>query len=150
MSADIALLEVPLEQADIRKLIPHADSMCLLHQVLRWDSTGIECLALSHRSPDNPLRHNGILPIHTGIEYCAQAIALHGGLTHKETGAPRRGYLVVILNTQWHAQRLDDCAHALRVMATRQVRLQQGASYRFALEHQGHSLLTGQAVVALE
>ncbi len=90
------------------------------------------------------------MPIHAGIEYCAQAIALHGGLTHKETGPPRRGYLAVIINTQWQVQRLDDCVGDLHVTATRQVRLQQGASYRFALQHEGHTLLTGQAVVALD
>ncbi len=139
-----------LDQAAIRQHIPHAGTMCLLDQVLRWDHTDIECLAVSHRSLDNPLRHNGILPIHAGIEYCAQAIALHGGLTHKDSGPPRRGYLAVILGTQWYAQRLDDCAGALHVTATRQVRLQQGASYQFALQHEGHTLLTGQAVVALD
>jgi predicted hotdog family 3-hydroxylacyl-ACP dehydratase len=139
-----------IEQAEIRTLIPHAHAMCLLQRVLAWSYDDIECVATSHRDLDNPLRHDDCLPIHAGIEYCAQAIALHGGLTHRESGPPRRGYLAVIISTQWNAQRLDDCAGDLRVYANRQVRLQQGASYKFRLDHDGHTLLTGQAVVALD
>lgn len=139
-----------IEQAEIRTLIPHAQAMCLLERVLTWTHDDIDCVATSHRDPSNPLRHENFLPIHAGIEYCAQAIALHGGLTHRESGPPRRGYLAVIIGAQWHVQRLDDCAGELRVYANRQVRLQQGASYKFRLDHQGHTLLTGQAVVALD
>jgi len=140
--------------------VPHAGSMCLLDQVLLCDATEIECSAISHRDADNPLRHNGVLPIHVGIEYCAQAIAIHGRLCDLSTtenrpdnhteDAPRRGYLAVILNTEWQTDRLDLCAGNLHVFAKKQVALQQGATYSFALKHEGHTLLVGQAVVALE
>jgi predicted hotdog family 3-hydroxylacyl-ACP dehydratase len=150
MSTAPATLAAPIEQADIRRLIPHADNMCLLDRVLRWTDTDIECTAIGHCALDHPLRHDGILSIHTGIEYCAQAIAVHGSLTNKERGPPRRGFLAVILNTQWHVQRLDDCIGALQITAQKLVVLQQGVNYTFAINHEGHALLTGQAVVALE
>jgi len=141
-------------QAEIRKLIPHAGNMCLLNRVLRFDANEIECEAISHRDLDNPLRHNDELPIHAGIEYCAQAIAAHGGLTGQSANGgstvPRRGYLAVILNTEWSVDRLDTLAHPLLVSAKKQTVLQQGVQYAFAIQHEGHTLLSGQAVVALE
>lgn len=154
MSTLQASLAAPLEQADIRKLIPHAEAMCLLSRILRFDADEIECEAASHRDPNNPLRHNNELPIHVGIEYCAQAIAAHGGLTNQgaqnESSAPRRGYLAVILNTEWSVERLDTLEHPLHIAARKLTVLQQGVQYAFAIRHEGHTLLTGQAVVALE
>jgi predicted hotdog family 3-hydroxylacyl-ACP dehydratase len=144
---------LPIEQVAIRRLIPHAGNMCLLNRVVACDASSIECEAVSHRETDNPLRHSDRLPIHAGIEYCAQAIAVHGALTAESKDAqlePRRGYLAVIMNTQWHVERLDDCKSALQVFATKQVTLQQGVSYAFLLKHEGHTLLAGQAVVALD
>jgi predicted hotdog family 3-hydroxylacyl-ACP dehydratase len=144
-------LAMPILRDRIRELIPHAGSMCLLDRVVAYDDAGIECAAISHRDADNPLRHRGMLPVHIGIEYCAQAIAVHGRLTaSSETGAPRRGYLAVILNTEWSVERLDNCDGELNVFAVKQVALQQGVTYAIELKHQGHTLLKGQAVVALE
>lgn len=141
---------VPIDGSRIRELIPHAGSMCLLHQVIACTPERIECLALSHRDAENPLRHNGGLPIHAGVEYCAQAIAVHGRLTQGGGREPRRGYLAVVLNTEWRIERLDTCAGPLHVAATKQVVLEQGVSYAFELKHDGATILRGQAVVALE
>ena len=66
---------------DIATLIPHSGSMCLLDGVLSWDENTILCRTASHRLPDNPLRSNGRLAGVCGVEYAAQAMALHGGLT---------------------------------------------------------------------
>lgn len=150
MTTPHASIEAPIGQDEIRKLIPHAGAMCLLDKVLRFDAAEIACEAVSHRDADNPLRHEGQLPIHTGIEYCAQAIAAHGGLTSATAGPPRRGYLAVILNTEWSVDRLDTLAHPLLITARKLTVLQQGVQYAFAIQHEGHTLLSGQAVVALE
>ena len=150
MNPEAATLKAPLDQATIRRLIPHAGAMCLLDRVVSWNDAEIECAAVSHRAGDNPLRHDDALPIHAGIEYCAQAIAVHGQLTGKNSGPPRRGYIAVVMNTDWRAQRLDNIEGELRVFAKKQVVLQQGVTYAFAIRHEGHTLLTGQTVVALE
>jgi predicted hotdog family 3-hydroxylacyl-ACP dehydratase len=152
LGRELALMKLPtpIHRDRIRELIPHAGSMCLLDRVVVYDDDAIECAAVSHRDSDNPLRHRGMLPVHTGIEYCAQAIAIHGQLTGGESGAPRRGYLAVIMNTEWTVERLDDCDGELNVFAVKQVALQQGVTYAFELKHQGHTLLKGQTVVALE
>ena len=54
--------------------------MCLLDEVLTWDATQIRCRSATHRVPDNPLRAHGRLGAVCGIEYAAQAMAVHGAL----------------------------------------------------------------------
>ena len=61
-------------------MIPHTGAMCLLDGVLQWDTSTIQCVSRSHRDAHNPLRIDGRLPTLCGIEYAAQAMAVHGGL----------------------------------------------------------------------
>src|SRR5580658_11189609 len=71
---------VPLDHNWIEQHIPHKGRMCLLDEVLSWDATRIRCRSATHRSPDNPLRQHGRLGAACGIEYAAQAMAVHGAL----------------------------------------------------------------------
>jgi predicted hotdog family 3-hydroxylacyl-ACP dehydratase len=137
-----------LTQAQIRALIPHSGAMCLLERVLRWDADAIDCLALSHRDADNPLRRDGLLPVAAGIEYGAQAMAVHGGLA--EPGpVPRRGYLAILTGVEWSVARLDDCAEPLRIRAERRAAIATGTQYAFAVYAGERLLLAGEAVIAL-
>ena len=72
------------DRAWIERHIPHKGSMCLLDGVTQWSEAEIVCHATSHRDPGNPLRSvdrdvNG-LGITAGIEYAAQAMAVHGAI----------------------------------------------------------------------
>ena len=137
-----------LTQTQIRALIPHAGAMCLLDQVLRWDLDTIDCLALSHRDPGNPLRRDGLLPVAAGIEYGAQAMAVHGGLV--EPGpSPRGGYLAILTGVEWAVTRLDDCLEPLRVRAERMAVMANGSQYAFRVYAGERLLLAGEAVIAL-
>lgn len=137
-----------LTQVQIRALIPHHGAMCLLEQVLRWDADSIDCLASSHRDVANPLRRDGLLPVSAGIEYAAQAMAVHGGLV--EPGpAPRSGYLAILTNVAWSVVRLDDCGEALRVHAERLAVIATGSQYAFRVYDGERLLLVGEAVIAL-
>ena len=69
-----------LQQADIARRIPHQGRMCLLDAVTEWDGAHIVCQASSHRASDNPLRAEGRLGAACGVEYAAQAMAVHGAL----------------------------------------------------------------------
>src|SRR5260221_1645467 len=71
---------MPLDRQWIEQHIPHKGRMCLLDEVLSWDATRIRCRSATHRSADNPLRLHGRLGIACGIEYAAQAMAVHGAL----------------------------------------------------------------------
>ena len=86
-----------LDRAAIDNLLPHAGRMCLLDRVLNWDTTSIRCRAVSHRDIDNPLREGGGLAVLVGIEYAAQAAAVHGGLLSGAT-MPRSGVLASLRN----------------------------------------------------
>jgi len=56
------------------------------------DERGIHCASLSHRNADNPLREPAGLPVWAGIEYAAQAAAVHGALVRVHP-SPRPGLL---------------------------------------------------------
>jgi len=145
--------EVPLPQKidknAIRSLIPQAGAMCLLERVIACDSETIECGALSHREPGNPLRRDDALPVTAGIEYAAQAVALHGAI-HNPAAKPRRGYLVTLSELRWQVERLDDVGPELVVRARRLSVSGAGASYTFSVSAQGRELLSGALVIALE
>ena len=74
-----------MNHAAICARLPHAGRMCLLERVETWDGESITCIASSHRDADNPLRANGRLHAVCGVEYAAQAMALHGSLLAADT-----------------------------------------------------------------
>ncbi|SCC92600.1 putative 3-hydroxylacyl-(Acyl carrier protein) dehydratase-like protein [Thiomonas sp. X19] len=82
---------VPLDHAWIAAHIPHQGSMCLLDAVLRWDAQHIVCSATSHRDASNPLRQFDRLGAACGIEYAAQAMAVHGALVAEHDRMPGPG-----------------------------------------------------------
>lgn len=140
----------PLDRQQIAARIPHAGRMCLLESVERWSRRDIHCVATSHRAPDNPLRSGDRLPISAGIEYAAQAMAVHGSLVEPAGSAPRRGYLVVLSRVTWSVERLDDIDGELQVEAVRDTVIEGGRSYQFALRSGQRLLLSGSAVIALD
>lgn len=106
-----------LDHAAIAARIPHAGRMCLLHRVLHWDKSGIRCVALSHRDADNPLREPEGLPVWAGIEYAAQAAAVHGALVGEH---PLPGTFVLGALREVHAtcEWLDHVDSELIIAAT--------------------------------
>ena len=124
--------------------------MCLLDGVLSWDAVQIECLADSHRLPTNPLRRSGQLHILAGVEYAAQAMALHGVLTDgADTAYARAGYLASLRQISCHVDRLDLVPASLLVAAHRLYGEAGRSVYSFRLQHDDRTLLEGRAVVAL-
>ena len=126
--------------------IPHQGEMCLLDRVDSWNEEQIQCSAHSHRSPENPLRAHGRLGSACGIEYAAQAMAVHGAL--RASGQPSRaGYLVSVRGAKLHAQRLDDIAADLIVKAIAITFSENDMLYRFEVSSEGRLLLEGRAAV---
>ncbi|MDD3577131.1 MAG: 3-hydroxylacyl-ACP dehydratase, partial [Halothiobacillus sp.] len=82
-----------LDHQEIAARIPHQGSMCLLDRVIDWDEQKIECSAISHQAMDNPLRRNNRLGAAIGIEYAAQAMAVHGALLAARETAPKKGMI---------------------------------------------------------
>src|SRR2546430_3058244 len=113
-------MNTPIDKAEIRTLVPHAGSMCLLDNVLDWDDESIVCVTNTHRDPANPLRRDGRLSALHALEYGAQAAAVHGGLRARAASATApRCYLAALRDAHLHIARLDDLASPLEVRAQR-------------------------------
>jgi len=139
-----------VSRAEIAGLIPHGGDMCLLDGVLQWDAKRILCVSRSHRSGENPLRAAGRLPAVCGVEYAAQAMAVHGGLAGKVAGRPRAGYLASLKDVECRRERLDDLEGDLIVEAEQVAGDGAHVIYRFKLQVGQVEVLSGQALVVLD
>src|SRR5258708_3794232 len=91
----------------IAGLIPHSGAMCLLDEVLAWDAATIKCRTASHRQLGNPLSRGGSLAAICGIEYAAQAMAVHGRLADATGDRPVSGFLASVREVHCNVGRLD-------------------------------------------
>ena len=153
-----------LNRAWIESRIPHHGRMCLLDEVIAWSAERISCRSGTHRDADNPLRAYGRLGIACGIEYAAQAMAVHGalvaggapeagtGLGHGAplAGAPAAGFLAAVRNVRFHALRLDDVQGDLICDAVRMAGDATTALYEFELRSEAALLLRGRATVVFD
>lgn len=134
------------EFPDIRSLVPHAGTMCLLDRIVSASDTEIVCVTASHRRADNPLRsQQGLAALHLA-EYGAQAMAVHGGLQDRAAAAAG-GMLVAIRDLKLHVARLDDVAGELEIRATRLVANAGGRIYAFSASVAGRELGSGRVSV---
>lgn len=130
--------------------IPHQGNMCLLERVLEWAPEHIVCEATSHTEANHPLRANGQLSAVHGIEYAAQAMAVHGALLARGGERPRAGYLVSVRGVHLATQRLDIYKGPLRVTAQRLSGDALRVLYGFEVFHEQQLLLEGRAAVVLD
>ena len=130
--------------------IPHQGAMCLLDEVLEWDEQHIVCRTRSHRDPANPLRVAGSLPAACGIEYAAQAMAVHGALLDAGGAPLGRGFLAGVRAVKLCAPRLDDVEGDLRVAAARLSGEADHILYEFSVAGGPGELVSGRAVVVLD
>jgi predicted hotdog family 3-hydroxylacyl-ACP dehydratase len=138
---------VKLDRDAIARLVPHHGAMCLLEEVLERDDNAITCRAVSHRNPANPLRTVAGLPAVMGVEYAAQAVAVHGGLT--TNSEQRKGYLAALRDVLCSVERLDTQHEDLVVRATRVAAESGRLLYDFRIEAGGRELLKGRLSVVL-
>ena len=145
------LNKVVMDRAWIARHIPHQGGMCLLDCVEAWDERRIQCRASSHRAADNPLRAYGRLGAVCGIEYAAQAMAVHGALlAPPDDPVARAGYLVSARGVRLHVPRLDDIDADLVIEASCITRGENNILYQFSISAAGRLLLDGRAAVVLD
>lgn len=133
----------------IENHIPHKGDMCLLDTVLQWSPEQIHCRASSHRLATNPLRLNGRLGSACGIEYAAQAMAIHGALLAPADHPPTQGYLTSVRETELLTERLDTLPGDLDITAERLSGDSSMVLYQFSISSAGRPLLRGRASVML-
>ncbi|MBF8292091.1 MAG: phosphotransferase [Steroidobacteraceae bacterium] len=135
---------------DIRKLIPHGGSMCLLERIVGSDERGMTLATGTHALPTNPLRRHGRLHAIHLCEYGAQAMAAHGGLfarTAGETAMP--GLLVSLRDVVLSADYIEALAGELLVVVERLQAGAAGLQYAFRVTHRDVELARGRAAVIL-
>ena len=138
-----------LDRAWIAAHIPHHGSMCLLDAVTAWSPERIRCMSASHRRIDNPLREGGRLGAACGIEYAAQAMAVHGALVAGDDAKPRQGFLASVRGVELNVARLDDVDSDLDIEAERLSGDANNILYRFEVRGGERVLLSGRAAVIL-
>lgn len=131
------------------ELVPHRGAMCLLDRVIDCSKKKVVCGALSHRDVHNPLREEDQLRAVVGIEYAAQAMAVHGALL--DTGAGKRvvGFLGAVNDVELLVPRLDIYDGEMMIEAECLIRSEAGMLYRFELRCSDAVLLRGRATVVL-
>lgn len=136
----------------IEVLLPHAGRMRLIDRIVSYDEQEIVCESNSHRATDHPLAEAGVLSIICGVEYGAQAMAIHGALLapSDSDARVRHGYLVAASDLRWSVERLDQCAAPLVIKAVSEFRADNQVAYRFEISASGTALLSGRASVVLE
>ena len=140
-----------LNQKEIEALIPHSGAMSLLNEVLKWDEDHIICLANSHRSKHNPLRNENALSSVCGVEYAAQAMAVHGALSKSDPDEePRPGYLASIKNLDLLVSSLDDIESDLVIEAELLMRDKEFLVYQFRVLSDDLNLLSGRAIISIK
>ena len=70
----------------IEELLPHSGSMMLLERVIAYDENSMVAEVIVR--DDGLFGGDGIVPAWLGIEYMAQTIAAHSGMTCKIAGKP--------------------------------------------------------------
>jgi predicted hotdog family 3-hydroxylacyl-ACP dehydratase len=142
---------VRLNRGWIEAHIPHSGRMCLLDEVLDWESDRIRCASGSHHAADHPLRAYGRLGIACGIEIAAQTMAVHGALSAADSSSRRRaGLLAGVRSVRMYAARLDDAQTVVICEATRVAGDAGTALYEFELSAAGSTLIRGRATVVLD
>jgi len=137
------------DRATIEALIPQQGAMCLLDSVEYWDGQRIICTSMQHRSVVNPLRTRAGLSSLHGIEFAAQAVAAHGGLTANGQERPRVGLLLSARDCVFHRRRLDELAGPLVIEAEQLGNTDQTRLYRFKVSAQDALVVEGRAAVML-
>ncbi|HET9418533.1 MAG TPA: hypothetical protein VFO30_04260 [Chthoniobacterales bacterium] len=109
-----------IDKTEIRALIPHSGSMCLLERVIEWDDRSIFCISNTHRDSHNPLRRDGRLAAVHAFEYGGQAAAVHGGLRARAAGTTAApGYVAALRDAHLHVSHLDEIDSPLNIRAVR-------------------------------
>lgn len=141
----MSVANAPLSRQQISALIPHGNSMCMLDEVVSWDSDHIQCRSTHFAGDHNPLFEGGRLETVLLIEYAAQAAAIHAALLQSELGKPRPAYIgavkgIELLRAVTNDLAIDISAHCL-------LNNSSGAIYEFIAKQDNCALITGRLIL---
>jgi len=136
------------EYPPVSELIPHAGPMVLLHSVIDHSRQRTRCRVVI--GANSPYHDDGIVPPWIGLEYLAQAIAVHGGLHGRAAGDPIRLGLLVGCRCLTIATTNFTCGQVLEASVARLWGERDLFAFRCTLtdSHNGSVLMHGDFVVA--
>lgn len=136
-----------LSRAEIERLLPQKEAMCLIDGVTSWDEASILCTADAGRA-SHPLKgERGVSAVHS-VEYGAQAAALHCLLQRRSEPA-QSGLLLQIHEARFFVPRLDSLPQPLRVQANCTHSTSEAARYAYQIEAGGVIASTGELTTRL-
>ena len=141
-----------LDRTWIERHIPHQGNMCLLDEVVTWNPVRVQCRSSTHRDLTNPLRSHDRLAAVCGIEYAAQAMAVHGALIASRIisstqSATVAGFLASVRNVTLYTDRLDDLEDDLVATAELVTGDEHTVLYDFSVSAGERVLLAGRATI---
>jgi predicted hotdog family 3-hydroxylacyl-ACP dehydratase len=141
-----------LDRIWIEQNIPHHGRMCLIDEVIEWDAQHVSCRSGTHRAADHPLLSRGRLSMVCGVEYAAQAMAVHGALSGGGAAhsRPEAGFLASLRDVRLNAPRLDDIQTDLICDAVLVAGDRGSALYEFRVWSGSRQLLSGRATVVFD
>ena len=139
-----------IDNAELRTLLPHGGNMCLLDEIQRWDNDSIVCSSTTHRSDANPLCNHGRLTAVHGLEYGAQAAAVHSGLLSRGHAKKlQRGVVAAFRDVRLFVERLDSIESSLEISAQRLMGEAGNQIYTTRISAAGRLLVSGRIIVMI-
>jgi len=149
-----------LNREEIERRLPHAGVMSLLDKIIQADETTLTAQAVSYRDADNPLRVNGKITMVNGIEYAAQAMAVHGALVlekkqeeNKAELKSSQGYIATVrnieLNSPYFPEADPSSSAALLIKVKQLMSDQNGFTYQFDIHYEQQQLISGRITIFL-
>ena len=137
---------LPLDQHAIEQRLPHAGKMSLLQSVTHADINCLTAKTKSHLDADNPLRIAGEIASINGVEYAAQAMAIHGSLLSDK---PQAGYIATVRNIVLDIPFLPQSNSYLVIEVEQLMSDTNGFTYQFQIHCQEQSIISGKITVFL-
>ena len=142
--------DVKLNSREIAQRLPHGGNMCLLDGVIEADSDSLTALASSHLDDDNPLRMDGKIATVNGIEYAAQAMAVHGSLLSSAASeTPQVGYIATVRNIEMTTPFIPETGASLLIKVQQLMSDSNGFTYQFHIHCEQQRLISGKITVFL-
>ena len=143
-----SILNSVLNSQEIEQYLPHAGKMSLLHTVSYADSLLLKASAISHLNSNNPLRLNDKLASINGIEYAAQAMAIHGFLLSKED-AVQKGYIASVRNIEIKTPFFPETESVIKIEVQQLMSDTNGFTYQFHISAGKKTLISGKITIFL-
>ncbi|MBL4762124.1 MAG: hypothetical protein JKY93_05425 [Gammaproteobacteria bacterium] len=135
-----------MNKQEICSRLPHSGAMCLIDSIVSYDDTCLKCVSYNHHHLNNPLRTAEGLSCIAGIEYAAQAMALHRSFL-RPVGIVENGYLGALRNIKVHQQWLDKEDADLMTEVSLIGSSDKGAIYSFLLLIKDIEIISGRITI---